>query len=279
MPALERDGATIAFAEDGAGPPVLLVQGAGVAGSGWRPQVEALRGRWRAITFDNRGFGDSTRGPRPPSVEDLAGDALAVLDALAVDAAHVVGHSMGGLVAQAIALAAPRRVRSLALLSTFERGRDAAVPSLGVMWTGLSARLGSAARRRRVFLELVVPAAELAGADRDALAAELGALFRRDLAEQPPAVYDQIRAMGRFDARERLGELGAIPTLVVSGALDRIAPPASGRALASRIPGARYVELPGAGHALTAIGPHVSTVCALLAEHLAGAEAARAAGA
>src|SRR4051812_41622067 len=111
MPTLECDGATVAYAIDGAGEPVLLVQGAGVAGSGWRPQVEALRGRWRTVTFDNRGFGGSRPGPRRATIEDLAADALAVLDAASVASAHVIGHSMGGLIAQAIALAAPARVR------------------------------------------------------------------------------------------------------------------------------------------------------------------------
>jgi len=275
VPSTKRDDATIAYAVDGAGEPVLLVQGAGVAGSGWRPQVEALRGRWRTITFDNRGFGDSPRGARPPSIEDLAADALAVLDALGISSAHVIGHSMGGLIAQAIGLAAPARVRSLSLLSTFEQGTRASFPSASVMWTGLSARLGSAARRRRVFLELVVPPAELAAVDRDALAADLGALFGRDLAEQPPAVLDQIRAMSRFDPRTRLGALAPIPTLVVAGELDRIAPPAGGRALAALVPGARYVELAGAGHALTVHGPHVATVNTLLREHLERAETAR----
>jgi pimeloyl-ACP methyl ester carboxylesterase len=269
MPSLERDGARIAYASDGSGDAVLLCQGAGVAGSGWKPQVEALRDRWRCVTFDNRGFGGSTSGPRRADVEDLAGDALAVLDALGIERAHVVGHSMGGLVAQAIALAAQSRVRTLSLLCTFDRGGRASLPSVSVMWTGLWARIGSAGARRRTFLELVVPPAELAAADRDVLAAELGALFGRDLAEQPPGIYDQIRAMSRFDRRTELATLGSIPTLVVSGELDRIATPAAGRALAALIPGARYEELAGAGHALTVHGPNVERVNQLLRAHLA----------
>lgn len=268
----------MAYAVDGAGEPVLLVQGAGVAGRGWRPQVEALRGRFRTITFDNRGFGGSRPGPRRASIEDLAADALAVLDAEGIASAHVIGHSMGGLISQAIALSAPARVRSLSLLCTFERGRSASVPSASVMWTSINAMIGSAARRRRVFLGLLVPEAELAKVDRDALANELGALFGRDLAEQPPGIFDQIRAMSRFDASARLGALKAIPTLVVSGALDRIARPNSGRALAALVPGARYVEMTGAGHALTVHG-HVAAVNALITEHLDAAEKLREAAA
>lgn len=276
MPSIERDGARVAYEVDGAGEPVLLVQGAGVAGCGWRPQVEALRGRFRTITFDNRGFGGSSKGPRRADIEDLAADALAVMDAAGAKSAHVVGHSMGGLIAQAIALAAPERVRSLSLLCTFDRGRSASMPSLSVMWTSINARLGDAARRRRLFLTLLLPETQLARVDRDALARDLGALFGRDLAEQPPGIFDQVRAMSRFDAGARLGALKSIPTLVVSGERDRIATPRAGRALAALIPGARYLEISGAGHALTVHGP-VATVNTLIEEHLDAAEKRRAA--
>ena len=164
LPWLEREGATVAYEVRGSGDAVLLCQGAGVAGCGWRPQVEALSD-YLTITFDNRGFGASKPGPKRASIEDLAADALAVLDAVGVERAHVVGHSMGGLVAQAIALAAPGRVRSLSLLCTVHRGPVASRPSFGVILTSVNAMLGGAALTAALaawflFIEVPDPAAE-----------------------------------------------------------------------------------------------------------------------
>ena len=93
-----------------------------------------------------------------------------------------------------------------------------------------------------------MPAALLRGADRAALAEQLRPLFGRDLADSPPIILQQLRAMSRYDASPRLRELAGIRTLVVSGSEDRIARPAYGQALAAAIPGSRYLELPGAAH-------------------------------
>src|SRR5690606_30599966 len=136
--------------------------------------------------------------------------------------------------------------------------------------------IGTRRMRRSTFLELLVPKAQLEGADRDALARELGALCGRDLADSPPIVMKQVRAMARHDHWERLGELAGTPTLVMSAEHDRIAPPRYGRALAAAIPGARYVEIAGAGH----VAPirEADEVNALLLDHLAGATESRLAG-
>jgi len=99
-------------------------------------------------------------------------------------------------------------------------------------------------------LGLIMPASYLRTIDRVRLAAELKELFGRDLADQPPIIMRQLRAMSRYSARNRLAELPRVPTLVVSGAHDLIAPPRLGRSLAQGIAGARFVEFPQAGHAL-----------------------------
>jgi pimeloyl-ACP methyl ester carboxylesterase len=116
--------------------------------------------------------------------------------------------------------------------------------------TALRMRIGTRAMRRNAFLELIMPSRYLAEVDRAALAARLAPLFGHDLAEQPPVVMKQLGAMSKYDAGERLKTLASIPTLVVSAADDRIAHPASGRALSQAIPGARYVEIADAGHGL-----------------------------
>jgi len=160
----------------------------------------------------------------------------------------VVGHSMGGVIAQQLALDCPARVRGLALLCTFARGRDGARPTPWVVWMSLRTRLGPRPARRRAFLEMLYPRDCLKTADLDRLAEETGRIVGRDLADQPPVLMQQLRALGRHNALERLGELGRIPTLVISGAHDPIAKPAYGRALAAAIPGARFEEWPDAAH-------------------------------
>lgn len=251
----------------GSGPPVLFVQGVGVHGPGWSPQTDALSARFRCTSFDNRGMGRSEPVPKSLSVEQMADDARAVLDAERLDAVHVVGHSLGGLVALRLALEAPRRVRSLALLCTFADGRAAAPLTLRMMWLGLGTKLGTRRMRRRAFLRLVMPPAALAGADVDALAARLEPLFGHDLADAPPVVGRQLAAMRKFSAAPRLGELAGIPTLVMCGAHDPISPPRVSRALADGIPSAKYVQFDDASHGLPI--QYADRVNALLAEHLA----------
>ncbi|HVX97167.1 MAG TPA: alpha/beta fold hydrolase [Polyangia bacterium] len=269
MPFVDSRGARISYADTGTGEGVLLIQGIGLIGEGWRPQVEGLRDRYRLLTFDNRGIGASELGGGEVSIEAMAADAWAVADAAGLERVHVVGHSMGGVIAQEVALVAPRRVRSLSLLCAFASGRQAATLSPGMMWTGLCTRVGPRAFRRNAFLSLVLPPAELARVDRAAEAARLAPLFGHDLADQPPIVMKQLRATARYDARDRLATLAAIPTLVLSAELDRIAQPRFGRELAAAIPGALYEEIPGAAHGVPISSP--AAVNARLAAHFAAA--------
>jgi pimeloyl-ACP methyl ester carboxylesterase len=245
---------------------VLCIQGVGVAGDGWRPQVEALAQRYRVLTFDNRGVGATRRGAGPLSIERMAADATAILDAEGIDRCHILGHSMGGLIALAVALGAPARVRTLSLLCTFADGAGPTRPTPRMIWLGTRSRLGTRTMRRMAMQEMLFPAAWLRTVDRAALAEQLNALFGRDLGQAPPIVDEQLKTMGRYDATPRLPELAAIPTLVVSGRHDPIAPPAYGRAIAAGIPGARYVEFEDASHALTI--QQAERVNALLLEHL-----------
>jgi aminoacrylate hydrolase len=271
MPTLQTDHARIEYQRTGRGPAVLFIQGVGVVGEGWRPQLEALCDRFTVVSFDNRGIGGSSAPRGALAIETMAEDARAIMQAEGLESYHVVGHSMGGLIAQALALAAPVRVRSLALLCTFARGVQGARPTMAMLPTALRTRLGTRRMRRHAFLELVLPRAQLAGADRDALAERLRPLFGHDLADQPPVVMRQLGAMARFDAGARLSRLAAIPTLVVAGAHDRIALPRYGRQLAAAIPGARLVELPEAAHGVPLHDP--ATINDLLRAHFEAADA------
>ncbi|HVL11627.1 MAG TPA: alpha/beta fold hydrolase [Gemmata sp.] len=267
---LQRDGSRLAYDVKGEGPPVLFIQGVGLHGNGWKPQTDALSPRFRCLTFDNRGTGRSTPVPAAVTVEQMAGDALAVAEAEAWRTFHVVGHSLGGLVALCLALGARERVRSLSLMCTFADGRDAAPLTTRMCWLGMRTRVGTRRMRRRAFVRLV--AGPGAAADPDALAEELTPLFGHDLADQPPVVGKQLKAMRRYTAAARLGELAGVPTLVMAGSHDPIAPPRVGRVPADGIPGAKYVEFPDASHGLPIT--HAHRVNALLREHLAAADAA-----
>jgi pimeloyl-ACP methyl ester carboxylesterase len=207
--------------------------------------------------------------PESPSlnVEQMADDARALMEAQGWDSAHVVGHSLGGLVAMHLALTARARVRSLSLLCTFARGRDVGKLSAWMVWVGLRTKFGTRAMRRRAFLRIVMPPASLRGIDRDMLARQVGELFGHDLADQPAVVKAQLRAMRGYDATPRLRELAGLPTLVVSAAHDRIAPPALGRAIAAGVPGSRYEEMAEASHGAPIQCP--APVNALLREHFA----------
>jgi 3-oxoadipate enol-lactonase len=273
VPNITRAGASITYNRRGTGPAVLLLQGAGVVGNGWRPQVDAMASRYSVVTNDNRGIGLSTRGDGALTIEAMAADAVAILDAEGIDRFHLAGHSMGGLIAQQIALTSPKRVSSLALLCTFLRGAQAARFTASMLLTSLRMRFGPRQLRRNAFLELVMPAHYLRTTDRVQLAETLRPLFGRDLADQPSIVMQQVRAMASFDVSEKLSTLGTIPTLVLSAVHDRIALSAFGRALSEAIPGSRYIEWPDAGHGVTI--QCAEPINDLLAEHFTRADAHR----
>lgn len=267
----EHRGCRLHYTQSGRGPKVLFVQGVGVQGAGWRPQTDALADRYACLTFDNRGMGKSQPQGGPVSVEQMADDARAVLDAAGWDAAHVVGHSLGGMVAVQLALAVRERVKSLALLCTFTGNKTAAPLTARMIWLGMRSRIGTRKMRRRGFLKLVLPPGHTA--DPDAFAGQLADLFGHDLADTPPVVDHQLKAMRATDLTPQLGELAGRPTLIVSAAHDPIAPPSAGRALHAGIPGSRYVEVADASHGWPIT--HAGQADALLHDHLSAVEEQR----
>lgn len=251
---LQRPHVILHYELSGAGPPVLFIQGVGVTGEGWRPQVRGLAHDFQTLIFDNRGIGKSQPVRGPNTIEAMAEDARALMDTAGWESAHVVGHSMGGVIAQQLALDCPKRVRSMSLLCTFARGKDAARLTPWVLWLSLRTRIGTRRMRRRAFLEMLVPEEDLRKLDAaalDTMAAEVASFIGRDLADSPPILLQQLKAMSRHDTLARLGELAGIPTLVLSAQHDCIAKPAYGRTLASAIPGAIYEEFPAASHGVT----------------------------
>ncbi len=231
----------IAYEEFGSGLPVLLVQGLGYPRWGWEPVVERLADEFRLISFDNRGIGESEVPPGPYTAMEMAGDAVAVLDAAGIEKAHVMGASLGGMIAQELVLAHPERVDRLALICTTPGGPEAyplPEPTLRLLAEAPSLAPQDALR---LFIENAMVA-------RGALVDEL---YARRLASPPdPAGWQAQAAAGAtFDAFGRLGEIVA-PTLVVHGTEDNVVDPRNAELLATRIPGARLELVPGTGHML-----------------------------
>jgi pimeloyl-ACP methyl ester carboxylesterase len=269
---VSHNGCSLACEVRGRGDPVVFIQGVGLHGRGWMPQVTELAASHACLIFDNRGVGASLPAGGRLTIAGMADDTLRIMDAMGWASAHLVGHSMGGSIAMEMALQERSRVRSLSLLCTLSRGVDALRPSARMLWVGIRSSLGTLRSRRRAFLELVLAPGDLSPEERDVLAVELEPLFGHDLARRPPVVMKQLAALRDYDATPRLHQLEGIPTLVLSAAHDPIATPAMGRALAQAIPGAEYVEVAGQSHGVTM--RHARQVNALLLRHLSAAGAA-----
>lgn len=265
MSFIRLDDAILHYKLQGQGEPVLFIQGCGVAGSGWKPQIDGLAKDFQCLTFDNRGIGRSTTSATDLTVEQMAADARALLDAMGWESAHVVGHSLGGVIAQQLALDAPQRIKSLSLLCTFSKGSEGVRVTPSVVWMGLRTRIGTRAMRRRAFLHMLFPAEFLGSACPDALAASLASVIGRDLADSPPIMMKQVKALADHDCTAQLHKLSHIPTLVVSAQKDPIALTYFGQLLCLHIRGARYVEIPGASHGVTLQEPQ--RINALLRNH------------
>ena len=229
--------------------------------------MEALAAHYECLSFDNRGVGGSQPLGARLTMEQMAEDTFALMDARGWASAHLVGQSMGGLIAIQMALAARARVRSLSLLCSFPRGRDAFPVQPDMIWRWLRTRVGTKPQRRQALLEIVLPEGAPADGNYARLASELAPLFGHDLAHYSPVYGRQLSALLRYDATARLRQLAGLPTLVMNAEHDRIAPPEVGRKMAAAVPGARFVEIPDASHA--AAIQHAALVNTLLMEHFA----------
>jgi pimeloyl-ACP methyl ester carboxylesterase len=258
------EGCQVAWWMRGQGPAVLFIQGCGVQGNAWLPQIDALAEKYTCIWFDNRGMGLSQPLGAKLTVGRMAQDTRAILQASGHVRAHIVGHSLGGLVAQRFAIDSPVSVMSLALLCTFSAGKRTAPMTMRMIRLGLGTVIGTKRMRRMGFLKLVTAPGRID--HPDALAERMGNLFGHDLADQPPVVKLQLSAMRAEDVTAWLRDLGELPTLVVNAKHDPIAPPSCGRIICNELPHARYVEVAEASHALPIT--HADQINRLLEQHL-----------
>ncbi len=241
MPTTENDGTGIYWRQEGAGELLLLVQGLGVTSEMWYRVVPRLAIRYRVIVFDNRGVGGSDAPAGPYAIATMAADAAAVLDAAGVEAAHVFGLSMGGMIAQELVLQRPERVRSLILGCTGCGGRQAvpAAPEvIGVLMAQptMAPEEGLSAMARYLY-DPATP--------RDRIEEDLAVCLRT--LPTASSYVAQLQGVIAYRSYSRLGTIKA-PTLIIHGEHDQLVPPENGKVLADAIPGARLVMLADAGH-------------------------------
>ena len=251
MPNTSSGTTKIYWEENGAGDPLLLIMGLGYTHEMWHRTRPAMAARFRTLVFDNRGVGKSDVPAEAWTIADMAADALAVLDAAGVESAHVFGISMGGMIAQELALSYPERVRRLVLGCTACGGRGeipAAPPVLEVL----------AARARMTPEEgarAMVPYIYDASTPPERIEEYLA--IRRRTYPTAAGYLAQLRAITTWTAGDRLGQFQA-PTLVIHGESDQLVPPENGRMLACGIPAARLVMLEHASHIFTTDQPEAA---------------------
>jgi pimeloyl-ACP methyl ester carboxylesterase len=240
--AVLEDG-RLAYDVEGSGEPLLLIQGLGYGRGGWGPAPSLLALRFQVVTLDNRGFGDSEVTEGPYSTAQLAQDAVAVLDAAGIERAHVIGISLGGMIAQELAFAAPERVRKLVLCSTTPGGPDSVpMPQQTVALMGRQPKIDP-----REAMQLFVKNA-LSPEPPSGLVDEIVA-YRMANPPNPAGWYAQASAGAAHDALARLGDIRA-PTLVVHGTADNVVDAGNAPLIANAIPDARLEVFDGVGHLL-----------------------------
>lgn len=247
--ATSTDGVRIAYERVADAAPrdagwTVLVHGLGYARWGWGPFADRLAERSRLVLLDNRGIGDSDVPDGPYTASAMAEDVVAVLDGAGIDRAHVVGSSLGGMIAQELAISHPDRVERLVLLSTTPGGEDAhPMPEVTRRLIAEMPGMAPEEALRRAVANALSPATVAA---RPELVDEIVAL--RLAAPQDPAGWRaQAHAGVTYDGGGRLGRIVA-PTLVLHGTDDVVVDPANARVLVERIPAARELLVDGLGH-------------------------------
>jgi pimeloyl-ACP methyl ester carboxylesterase len=266
MPLASNDGTWLSWRAHGrgrdgavAGEPLLMIMGLSGSARAWYRLLPHVERHYEAIVFDNRGTGDSDPVTGPLTMKDLVDDALAVLDAAGHETAHVMGVSMGGMIAQHLALDHRGRVRSLILGCTTAGGRS--TPSWRLM-TATAMRPFVGATRT---FPLLAPAL-YARSTREKRPDRVREDLRIRLADATDirTTLAQMAALARHDTRVRLHKLAGLDVTVIHGEEDALVDPSRGRQLAAAIPGARLVMIPACGHMLTT-DAEAQTAAAVLA--------------
>jgi pimeloyl-ACP methyl ester carboxylesterase len=244
---VQIDGLRLCYEEQGEqhGETLVLVPGMGYGRWLWSKQLPAFSKRFRTITLDNRGSGQSDKPPGPYTIAQMAQDVKGLLEALGIERAHLAGISMGGLIAQEFALSFPERLRKLILVATTAGGARVVLPDMEVMQ--FFSQLG--VRPPEENLEKGLPFVFTPRFIREH-PEEIEELRRWMLEREPvppEATLAQLAAIAGFNAEARVSEIQH-PTLVIGCSDDRVMPVENSKFLVERIPNAKLVVLKGCGH-------------------------------
>ncbi|MHB8491781.1 MAG: alpha/beta fold hydrolase [Solirubrobacteraceae bacterium] len=269
MPKVKSGEIELDYERSGSGEPLLLIMGMSGTYLHWDPGMLAeLRRRFDVIVYDHRGVGSSARVSDPFSIGDLAGDAIGLLEALGVGESHVLGFSMGGMVAQELVLRRPDLARTLTLASTYCGGQGSE-PARAATIQKLTKAMTSGDRELALRASWEVNVSQSYAEDAAAFARFAAVAERRRVAAV--VVMEQMRAILGHDTSGRLGQI-KLPTLVLHGTADGMVPVANARMIAGLIAGSRLELLEGAGHLFFWEAPEHAAQ--LISGHAAGGPAA-----
>lgn len=241
MPTADCNGQTLYYEEHGEGEPLLCAMGLSANTLAWALQVQAFAGQHRTVIFDNRDVGQSSMADGDYEITDMAADTLALADHLGLDSFHLLGYSMGGAIAQEVALAAPERVSSLTLAVTFASG-GAWARKLSEVW---GARRLKQSWEEFVDELLLLNVSEAFFENQEAIEYLRGMMLADPNPQPAEAFVRQLSASGRHDAAvDRI----TAPTHVIGGEQDILVPVWKSKELAERIPGAKLTVIDGSPH-------------------------------
>jgi pimeloyl-ACP methyl ester carboxylesterase len=247
MSKLQIADAELFYDIQGTGEPLLFIAGMSCDSSFWLPVLPALTAQYQVIRLDNRGIGQSSAPDRALSIQQMVADAIALLNFLGIPKVHLAGHSMGGQIAQELVLAAPEKVQSLMVLSSWAK-RNAKFNAVIEMWGNLPDKIDA-----RLYQQVVLP--WIFG---DSFYARPGVIeqvsqmmLNYPYAPSPRLIYHQSQAILASDTSERLGNIPC-PTLVMVGEQDILTPVKFSEQLAQGIANSEFVVIDEAGHGLIA---------------------------
>jgi 3-oxoadipate enol-lactonase len=233
------------YERSGAGPPLLMIMGRSGTYAHWgEPLLDQLRSDFELILYDHRGVGASTRLQGPVTIREMARDAAGLLDALELDSAHVLGISMGSMIAQELALAEPQLIQTLTLGCTY-CGGPGSVPTTEQVLQSMGEAIASGIPERMIRASWEANVSPAFAANDAAWASFLEISLRRRVSLE--VIVAQTQACIEHDTSARLHEI-ALPTQVIHGTVDQVLPVQNGRMVAELIPDARLHLLEDVGH-------------------------------
>ncbi|MBD2451902.1 alpha/beta hydrolase [Nostoc sp. FACHB-152] len=250
MPKVQVNGIDLFYEIKGTGEPLLLIAGFMCDRAYWSLLMPSLISQYQVIRFDNRGIGQSSAPDSPYSIQQMANDAAALLDVLGIEKVHVIGHSMGGLIAQELALTYPQRIKSLILLSSFAKGNEK-FNSIIKTWGDIAAKLDL-----ELYEKVVLP--WIFTDDFYAIPGMVNQLIEWAInypfAPTAHGLYHQSRAILHYDTTDKLKYIQC-PTLVLVGRQDILTPVKFSEQLNQGIPNAELVIIEQGGHSFLIESP------------------------